>query len=99
MEIGIIGLGRMGSGMARRLARAEVRVVCHDRSDQAQQALNGEPNVDCAENLPALCARLAGERVIVLSLPAGDTVEEAIRELLPLCSSGDTVVDTGNSHY
>jgi 6-phosphogluconate dehydrogenase len=52
-----------------------------------------------AENLPALCARLTGERVIVLSLPAGDAVEGAIRELLPLCSSGDTVVDCGNSYY
>jgi 6-phosphogluconate dehydrogenase len=99
MEIGIVGLGRMGAGMARRLARAGVRVVCHDRSDKAQAALAGEPHVDCAENLAALCARLAGERVIVLSLPAGDPVEDAIRELLPLCSSGDTVVDCGNSHY
>jgi 6-phosphogluconate dehydrogenase len=99
MEIGIVGLGRMGAGMARRLARAGVRVVCHDRSDKAQAALAGEPHVDCAENLAALCARLAGERVIVLSLPAGDPVEDAIRELLPLCSSGDTLVDTGNSHY
>jgi len=99
MEIGIIGLGRMGAGMARRLARAGVRVVCHDSADAARQALAGEAGVECAENLAALCARLQGKRVIVLMLPAGETVEDAIRELLPLASAGDTLVDGGNSHY
>lgn len=99
MQIGIVGLGRMGANMARRLARGGVRVVCYDQQPAAQQALNREKNLDCAENLAALCARLAGERVVILSLPAGDTVEDAIRELLPLCSAGDTIVDTGNSYY
>ena len=99
MEIGIVGLGRMGAGMARRLARAGAHVICHDRSEAAQKALAGEANVDCAENLAALCARLAGERVIVIMLPAGAPVEDAVRELLPLCSSGDTLVDAGNSYY
>jgi 6-phosphogluconate dehydrogenase len=99
MEIGIVGLGRMGAGMARRLARGSARVVCYDQTSAAQEALAGEANVDCAENLAALCARLAGERVIVLSLPAGEPVEDTIRDLLPLCSSGDTVIDCGNSYY
>jgi len=99
MEIGIVGLGRMGAGMARRLVRGGARVVCYDQADAAQKALAGEENIDCAENLAALCARLGGERVIVLSLPAGSAVEDAIRDLLPLCSSGDTIVDCGNSYY
>ena len=99
MEIGIVGLGRMGAGMARRLARAGVRVVCYDHAEAAQKAIAGVDNVDCAENLAALCARLVGERVIVLSLPAGAAIEDTIRDLLPLCSSGDTVVDCGNSYY
>ena len=99
MNIGIIGLGRMGAGMARRLARGGARVVCFDHAGAAQQALTGEKNIDCAENLAALCARLDGERVIVLSLPAGSAVEDAIRDLIPLCSAGDTVVDCGNSYY
>jgi 6-phosphogluconate dehydrogenase len=99
MEIGIVGLGRMGAGMARRLVRGGARVVCYDQAEAAQEALAGEANVDCAENLAALCARLAGERVIVLSLPAGEAVEDTIRDLLPLCSSGDTVIDCGNSYY
>ena len=99
MEIGIVGLGRMGAGMARRLARGGARVVCYDHAEAAQKALAREENIDCAENLAALCARLAGERVIVLSLPAGATVEDTIRDLVPLCSSGDTIVDCGNSYY
>jgi 6-phosphogluconate dehydrogenase len=99
MEIGIVGLGRMGAGMARRLARRGVRVVCYDQSEPARKALAGEAKVDAVENLAALCARLSGERVIVVMLPAGAPVEDTVRELLPLCSSGDTVVDAGNSYY
>jgi 6-phosphogluconate dehydrogenase len=99
MEIGIVGLGRMGAGMARRLTRGGARVVCYDQAEAARKALAEEENIDCAENLAAVCARLMGERVIVLSLPAGAAVEDAIRDLLPLCSSGDTVVDCGNSYY
>jgi len=99
MEIGIVGLGRMGAGMARRLARAGVHVICYDRSEAAQKEISGEANVACAENLAALCARLSGERVIIVMLPAGAPVEDTVRDLLPLCSSGDTVVDAGNSYY
>jgi 6-phosphogluconate dehydrogenase len=99
MELGIIGLGKMGAGMARRLARAGVHVLCYDKSEAAQKGIEGEANVDCAENLAALCARLTGERVIVIMLPAGEPVEDTIRELLPLLSSGDTLVDGGNSYY
>ena len=99
MEIGIVGLGRMGAGMARRLARGGVQVVCYDQSEAARQALAAEANVGCAENLAALCARLAGERVILLMLPAGEPVESTLQALLPLVSSGDTLVDGGNSYY
>ena len=99
MELGIVGLGRMGAGMARRLARAGVRVVCHDTSEAARQAIAGEANVECAENLAALCARLGGERVVIIMLPAGEPVENTIRDLLPMLSAGDTLVDGGNSYY
>jgi len=99
MELGIVGLGRMGAGMARRLARAGAKAVCYDRAEAARQALKDERNVECAENLAALCARLAGERVILLMLPAGDAVEHTLRELMPLVSAGDTLVDGGNSYY
>ena len=99
MQIAIIGLGRMGAGMARRLARAGVKVVCYDQSGQARQAIAAEPGVQCAENLAALCTRLDGERVILIMLPAGEAVEDTLRDLLPLLSSGDTLVDAGNSYY
>src|SRR3954466_15025266 len=99
MQIGIVGLGRMGAGMARRLARGGANVVCYDQSDAARAALAEESGILCAENLAALCARLTGERVIVIMLPAGEPVEDTIRELLPLLSSGDTLVDGGNSYY
>jgi 6-phosphogluconate dehydrogenase len=99
MEIGIVGLGRMGANMARRLARGGVRVICYDQAEPARKAVGGDRNVESVANLAALCARLTGERVIILSLPAGDAVEHTIRDLLPLCSSGDTVVDCGNSYY
>jgi 6-phosphogluconate dehydrogenase len=99
MELGIIGMGKMGAGMARRLARGGVQVLCYDKSEAALKGIEGEKNVDCAENLAALCARLSGERVIVIMLPAGEPVEDTIRELLPLLSSGDTLVDGGNSYY
>src|SRR2546426_12585347 len=91
MEIGIVGLGRMGAGMARRLARAGVHVICYDQADAARGSLAAEPNVVCAENLAALCARLRGERVVILMLPAGGAVEDTIRDLLPLLSAGDTL--------
>jgi len=99
MEIGIVGLGRMGAGMARRLARGGAHVICYDRSEEARKALAGETGIDCAENLAALCARLSGERVILVMLPAGDPVENTVKDLLPLCSSGDTIIDAGDSHY
>jgi 6-phosphogluconate dehydrogenase len=99
MQIGIVGLGRMGAGMARRLAQSGMAVLCYDKSDEARAALNGIPNIACAENLAALCAGLEGERVILLMLPAGAAVEETIRDLVPHLSAGDTIVDGGNSYY
>src|SRR5207237_10763193 len=99
MQIGVVGLGRMGAGMAQRLAQAGVRGICYDQAANAREALAGIPQLECAESLAAMCARLDGERLILLMLPAGDAVEETIRELLPLLSAGDTIVDGGNSYY
>src|SRR2546426_5547395 len=87
MEIGIVGLGRMGAGMARRLARAGVHVICYDQADAARGSLAAEPNVVCAENLAALCTRLSGERVVILMLPAGGArSEEHTSELQSPCN-------------
>jgi 6-phosphogluconate dehydrogenase len=99
MQIGLVGLGRMGAGMARRLARGGARVVCYDHAEPARAALAGVEAIEMVENLAALCARLDGVRTIVLMLPAGEAVDETIRSLVPLLSSDDTLVDGGNSYY
>jgi 6-phosphogluconate dehydrogenase len=99
MQIGIVGLGKIGAGMARRLARAGVQVICYDHADAARAVLASEPGIASAENLAALCARMEGERVILLMLPAGAAVEETIQQLVPMIGTGDTLVDGGNSYY
>jgi 6-phosphogluconate dehydrogenase len=99
MDIGIVGLGRMGGSMARRLARGQARVLAYDRDAAARAALADEPGVEPVESLAALGAQLAGERVILLMLPAGAPTEDTLKELQPLLSAGDTLVDGGNAFY
>jgi len=99
MELGIVGLGRMGANMARRLARGGVHVVAWDADPAARAALVNQPGIDCVDGLAALCTRLAGERVILVMVPAGAAVDDTIASLVPLLSAGDTLVDGGNSWY
>jgi 6-phosphogluconate dehydrogenase len=100
MEIGVIGLGRMGANMARRMARAGgVRVVAFDRDPAARAQLVSEKNVECVDSLAAVPAKLAGERVLLIMLPAGAPTEDALAGLLPHLSAGDTLVDGGNAFY
>jgi len=100
MQIGIIGLGRMGANMARRLARGGAQVIAHDRKDSARAALSDEQGVATVPGLAALCAQLnEGERVILMMLPAGKAIDATLEELGTLVSAGDTLVDGGNSYY
>ncbi len=99
MQIGIIGLGRMGANMARRLARGGAAVIAFDRDDAARSALADECGIECVEGLAGLAAQLAGERVILVMLPAGSVTADTLDELLPLVSAGDTIVDGGNAFY
>ncbi|HEX5611155.1 MAG TPA: decarboxylating 6-phosphogluconate dehydrogenase [Burkholderiales bacterium] len=99
MEIGIIGLGRMGAGMARRLARGGVRVVAYDHERHARDALSGESGIELVESLAAVAAQTAGERVVLMMLPAGDATKATLIELLELLSAGDTIVDGANAYY
>ncbi|MFY9317109.1 MAG: decarboxylating 6-phosphogluconate dehydrogenase [Burkholderiales bacterium] len=99
MEIGAIGLGRMGGSMARRMARGSARVVAYDRDPAARAALAAEKNVECVDGLATLAARLSGERVVLVMLPAGPATEDTLAALLPLLSAGDTLVDGGNAFY
>jgi len=100
MQIGIIGLGRMGANMARRLARGGAQVVAYDRQDGARATLADEHGVATVAGLAALCAQLdEGERVILMMLPAGKAIDATLDELGALVSAGDTLVDGGNSFY
>jgi len=99
VQIGIIGLGRMGANMARRLARGGAAVIAFDRDDAARSALADERGIECVEGLAGLAAQLAGERVILVMLPAGSVTADTLDELLPLVSAGDTIVDGGNAFY
>ncbi|MSQ89430.1 MAG: decarboxylating 6-phosphogluconate dehydrogenase [Betaproteobacteria bacterium] len=99
MEIGVVGLGRMGANMARRLARGQTQVIAFDSDKAARDALGNEKNVVCVESLAALATQLAGEHVILAILPAGAATEDTLAELLPMLSAGDTLVDGGNAYY
>ncbi|MHB1676205.1 MAG: phosphogluconate dehydrogenase (NAD(+)-dependent, decarboxylating) [Sulfuriferula sp.] len=97
MELGIIGLGRMGANMARRLMSAKVKCVVYNRSAESVAALVAEGAVGAA-SVPELVSRLATPRKIWLMIPAG-AVQAAIDELATLLAPGDILIDGGNSHY
>jgi 6-phosphogluconate dehydrogenase len=99
MEIGMVGLGRMGGNMVRRLARGGVRVNAFDVSEAARGALAGLAGVTPAASLPDLVAALPAPRVVWLMLPAGAVTQDTIDALVPLLQPGDVLVDGGNAHY
>ena len=99
MQIGMVGLGRMGGNMARRLARGGIRVVAWDRSDAPRRALADEPGVQAVETLEQLVAALAPPRVAWLMLPAGEPTEQVLGALAAQCAAGDLLVDGANAHY
>ena len=98
MDIGIVGLGRMGGNMARRLARGGVRVVGFDPGAGASAELAAE-SIGEARSLAALVSSLSPSRVVWLMVPAGETTQRVIDELAELLAPGDLVVDGGNANY
>lgn len=100
LEIGLYGLGRMGGNMARRLARAGVRVHALNRSFEVADKLAGEePNVVAHRAAREMVAALAAPRVVWLMLPAGAATDGAIKELSGLLAPGDLLVDGANGFY
>ena len=97
MQIGMIGLGRMGANMARRLMNDGHQLVVYDRSPEAVAALVAD-GASGADTLEAFVARCQPPRVVCLMVPAG-VVDSSVAALRPLLASGDTVIDGGNSHY
>ncbi|MBE0615853.1 MAG: decarboxylating 6-phosphogluconate dehydrogenase [Burkholderiales bacterium] len=99
MRIGMVGLGRMGANMARRLARGGAQVLAWDRALPARRSLARERRVSVATDLAALVQGLKAPRVIWLMLPAGKASEALLARLVPLLSKGDVLVDGANAHY
>lgn len=97
MQIGVIGLGRMGANMVRRLMRAGHECVVFNRSPGPVQALAAEGAIG-ASSLQDFVSRLATPRAVWLMVPAA-VVDQNIAALLPLLSPGDILIDGGNSHY
>jgi len=98
MELGMVGLGRMGYNMAVRLLRGGHRVSGFDPVADARKALETQ-GAASAPSLPALVQVLPAPRVLWLMLPAGQVTEDTLAELLKLLGAGDTVVDGGNSNF
>ena len=99
MDIGMVGLGRMGANMARRLARKGVRVAAHDVSPVARSAVESERGITAHPDLKKVIAAVPVPRVVWMMLPAGEVTERALEQLAALLAKGDVLVDGGNALY
>ncbi len=98
MKIGMVGLGRMGGDMTRRLLRSGHEVVAFDVNPATVQTLVGEGAIGAAD-LSGLAAALPPPRAVWVMVPAGPITEATIEQLGEILSTGDVVVDGGNSRY
>ena len=98
MELGMIGLGKMGGFMTERLVRGGHRVIGFDRDPAVVQKL-AEKGAGSANSLDNIISQLKPPRAIWLMVPAGDPVDQTIAALVPHLSEGDTIIDGGNSYY
>lgn len=99
MELGIIGLGKMGANMARRLLQGGHRVVGMNRSFEVTQNLASETGLIPVRTLEELVGALNSPRVIWVMVPSGDPTETVVQALANLLSPGDTIIDGGNTFY
>jgi 6-phosphogluconate dehydrogenase len=98
MQIGIVGLGRMGANMARRLMRKQHEVVVYDLKQDSVAALAKEGAVG-ATDFADLAKKLSRPRAVWLMVPAGAPTEETIEHLRTFLEKGDAIIDGGNSFY
>ena len=98
MQLGIVGLGRMGGNISRRLMRAGHQTVVYDRNTAAIDAL-AKDGASGAGGLAEMVRQLTPPRAVWVMLPAGDITEATVNELAGLMQEGDVVIDGGNSYY
>ena len=98
MELGIVGLGRMGANMARRLIRDGHRCVVYDVDPGAISTLQGE-GAEGAASLSELASKLTHPRTVWAMVPAGEVTESTIADVAAVLEAGDAIVDGGNSYY
>ena len=98
MELGMVGLGKMGANMATRLVKDGHRIVVFDRNSPKVEAAVGE-GAEGAESLEELVSKLSTPRAIWVMVPAGDPTQTIIDTLVELLSRGDILIDGGNSNY
>ncbi len=103
MQVGVAGLGRMGAGMARRLARGGHDVVAWNRHGEVAHDLAAEPEnggrIAVADSLEALVKQMAAPRHVIISVPSGDATEQMVARLAEILERGDVIVEGGNSNF
>jgi 6-phosphogluconate dehydrogenase len=99
MHLGMVGLGKMGGNMVRRLRAAGIDVVAHDIDEEQTRALCAETGATAATSLEALVQSLPVPRTVWLMLPAGDITQGAVDRLAELLDAGDRIVDGANSLF
>ncbi len=99
MRLAMIGLGKMGGNMVRRLRRGGIEVVGYDRSAETVAQFAKEEGMLAAASVADAVSKLPSPRVVWLMLPSGEPTEQQIRALAPLLAKGDIIVDGGNSNY
>jgi 6-phosphogluconate dehydrogenase len=98
-KVGMVGLGRMGANMARRLARGGIAVAGFDSDADARAALAATSGCTVVEDLTDLVHALPAPRIVWLMVPAGEVTEETIAALAPRLLAEDVIVDGGNAFY
>jgi 6-phosphogluconate dehydrogenase len=98
MELGIVGLGRMGANMARRLMRDGHRIVAYDVNADAVSALAGE-GAEGVASLQELTSKLSAPRAVWVMVPSGEITERTVEDVAAVLEPGDAIVDGGNSYY
>lgn len=99
MELGMIGLGKMGGRMTERLVRDGHRVVVHDLDAERTREVGSLEGAQAADSLAALVAALPSPRIVWVMVPAGAPTEETLMALADLVSEGDILIDGGNSNW